>query len=382
MLVGIISKESEFHPLGEAWTSDGNFKKSITNQYKNRLNEHFKHAEILLNPYFMVNCITLTIVTVLEGSITMKLSELIMVKKINKQLEFVGLALSNFLSGVFGILPMSIPIGRNLLALRSGASHRAYLLLAAFLVVLFGFIIWPFMKSLPMITVSVFNASLGVLLIDTELFYNYWRFSPKYAVVFTLVIISSFFLDLTFSMIFSWIMFLVIYMQTPSDESYEIGDLVELQNAINIYMISNKASRLHNSLLTQSGTSKDEEGDSLLASEDPKEKATKVKTLLTSFAQRSVIYKLRGRFNFLFYKTHLANLRHLDKKVVILDFSQVILNDIEFIGEYSKFISELIQNGNEVYVTGISELSVHEDLFYRGSWVQELNSSGKILFKS
>lgn len=212
IVVGIISKESQFHPLGEAWTSDGDFKKSIANQYKKRINEHFKHAEILLNPYFMINCITLTMVTILEGSITMKLSELIMVKKINKQLEFVGLALSNFLAGVFGILPMSIPIGRNLLALRSGASHRIYLLISAFFVVLFGFIIWPYMKSLPMITVSVFNASLGVLLIDTELFHNYWRFSPKYAIVFTLVILSCFFLDLAFCMIFSWLFFLVLYM--------------------------------------------------------------------------------------------------------------------------------------------------------------------------
>lgn len=125
-------------------------------------------------------------------------------------------------------------------------------------------------------------------------------------------------------------------------------------------------------MLTQSGTGNDEEDSALIVTDGPKENASKVKTLLTSFHQRSVIYILKGRFNFLFYKTHLANIRHLDKKVVILDFSKIIANDIEFIGEYAEFISELIQNGNEIYITGISEYRVHEDLFLKGSWIQEM----------
>ena len=45
---------------------------------------------MLLNPYFMINCITLTLVTILEGSITMKLSELIMVKNINNCLLYTS----------------------------------------------------------------------------------------------------------------------------------------------------------------------------------------------------------------------------------------------------------------------------------------------------
>ena len=68
--------------------------------------------------------------------------------------------------------------------------------------------------------------------------------------------------------------------------------------------------------------------------------------------------------------------------MVILDFSLVIANDIEFIGEYSEFVSELIQNGNDIYVTGISEYRVHEDLFLQGSWIMELFDSNKLLFQN
>ena len=363
---GIVATETNKESsLGESWSSNSKLSSSVKNQVNKRINEHFKHADMLLDPSFMIHCIVITGVTLLESSVTMRLGELILIKRSQKRLEIVGIAVSNFIAGVFGILPLSLPIGRNLLALRSGATKRYYLLLSCFLTVVFGWLIWPYMKYLPMITVSIFNASLGVMLLDTKTFHNYWKFSPKYALVFTLIIVSCFFIDLTFCMIFSWVIFLAIYMQTPSEETYEIGRVLDFEARLNRFeekQTSRRAGR--------------DEDEALVSIQKGNE------AFLRDLGQRGVIYELRGRFNFLFYRTHVANIIHLDKQVVLLDFEKVLENDIEFISEYCSLIVKLRRIGLEVYVTGIPKERVEEDLFLRGSWVIELLEEGKVIFVS
>lgn len=92
-------------------------------------------------------------------------------------------------------------------------------------------------------------------------------------------------------------------------------------------------------------------------------KAEKEENLLEKIKSDAVLYELRGRFNFLFYRTHVANLRHIDKKYVILDLSFVFGNDVEFIQEYFSFIRKLSQENFELYVTGIPEYRVKNDVF-------------------
>ena len=130
-------------------------------------------AEVLTDPYFLIYCFVLSIVTLLECSVTMKLSELKQGLRGQKRFELLGVGLGNILAGFFGILPFSLSIGKNLLALRSGATSRIYLLLSAFFTILFGWLAWEYMRFLPMICVSIFNSSLGVLLINPELIFRY-----------------------------------------------------------------------------------------------------------------------------------------------------------------------------------------------------------------
>lgn len=130
-------------------------------------------AEVLTDPYFLIYCFVLTIVTLLECSVTMKLSELKQGFRGRKRFELLGVGIGNIIAGFFGILPLSLSIGKNLLALKSGATNRIYLLLSAFFTVVFGWLAWEYMKFLPMICVSIFNSSLGILLINPELIFRY-----------------------------------------------------------------------------------------------------------------------------------------------------------------------------------------------------------------
>lgn len=377
--VGILDSTAQVSTLGEAWNSEGNFHEDLGKLVKGRINEHFKHASILIDPYFLINCIVLAMVTILETSISMKLSESILKRRGKKRLEIVGLAISNFIAGIAGLLPLSLPIGRNLLALRSGATHRIYLIIACVLTIFFGWVIWPYMKFLPLITVSIFNASLGILLMDSRLFNNYWIYNPKYAIIFTLIVVSCFFVDLVFCMILSWLFFLAFYMQMPSDEAYSLGDLSQFENMVESYskISSNSLLNLKKNLGEGELEDDDEENETLVNS-----KVEGKENIVSKIKSDAVLYELKGRFNFLFYRTHVANLRHLDKKYVILDFSYIFSNDVEFIQEYFSFIRKLSEESFVLYVTGIPEYRVQKDVFLRGTWVEEFYLKGKIIFLS
>lgn len=384
VIVGVLDSGNQVNTLGEAWNSEGNFHKALGNLVSKRINEHFKHAEMLIDPYFMINCIVLSMVTILETSISMKLSEAILKRRGKKRLEIVGLAISNFIAGITGLLPLSLPIGRNLLALRSGATSRVYLLIACLFTIIFGWVVWPYMKFLPLITVSIFNASLGILLMDSRLFNNYWLYNPKYAIIFSLIVISCFFVDLVFCMILSWLFFLAFYMQMPSEEAYSIGDINQFENMVISYKAANKDNILNLRKNLGNGILKRDIED-----EDDDEIETLVNSninhdedLVGKIKSDAVLYILKGRFNFLFYRTHVANLRHIDKKNVVLDFSYVFSNDVEFIQEYFSFIRKLSEENFDLYVTGIPEYRVQKDVFLRGTWVEEFYLKGKMIFIS
>ena len=387
LMVGFIGSERPVFRLGEAWNSEGNFNKDIKRLVQMRVNEHFKHGEMVLNPYFIINCMVLAAVTILEGSVSMKLSETVLNRRVDKKIEMVGLAITTLISGIVGMLPLSLPIGSNLLALRSGAKHRYYLLIACGLTVFFGWIIWPYMKFLPFITISIFNASLGILLIDVELFTNYWRFNPKYGLIFTVIVFTCFFLDLIFAMIISWIFFLAVYMQVSDDEAYCLGDLSQFKRMAIDYDNKNFITKSKGSSsdklegnMYYSDTEDDLDEDKLNLMDSHEDKIKNRKELFNKLLSYGVLYELRGRFNFLFNKTHIANLRHLDKDVVIIDFSLIFLNDCEFIQEYDTFIQCLEKEGYELYITGIPYRRMLNDIFLKGTWVEKYYRKNNLIF--
>ena len=271
-VVGYCCKDNQGkeHLLGAAWNGNSkNLKHDLAKLMSARNKRQFfgfGDPSVLSDPYFLIYCLMLSIVTLLECSVTMKLSESILQVRGKKRLEILGVGFCNILAGIFGILPFSLPIGRNLLALRSGASNRTYLLLSAFFTFFFGWVVWNYMQFLPIICISIFNASLGILLIDGEFFMQYWIYSPKYALVFTVIIFCCFFTDLVICMILAWVLFFVMYMQSGDDEEfYEIGDVQSFRRAAETFELTTSMNVYSNPLVDGAKQVEEGEGEYLIS---------------------------------------------------------------------------------------------------------------------
>ena len=96
-------------------------------------------------------------------------------------MELISLGLINIFLSLLGLFPVSIPMGRNLLALKTGVNNKIFHLLSAILLFLFAFSLWPIMKYLPILTISILNASLGIMIIDYYTMGLYILKSPRYA---------------------------------------------------------------------------------------------------------------------------------------------------------------------------------------------------------
>ena len=84
------------------------------------------------------------------------------------------------------------------------------------------------MEYLPILTICVFNASLGLILIDFSILINYWKYCPRYAALITGTLVLSFFTNLLLAMLLGLLIFFLIYMQSNSLNTFTLGDPNEL----------------------------------------------------------------------------------------------------------------------------------------------------------
>ena len=294
-------------------------------------------------------------------------------ERTNIKLEMLGLAATNILSGALGLLPLSLPVGRNLLALRSGATNRVYMLFSTALVVMMGWILWPYMKFLPLFTVSVFNISLGFLLLEPSMFSHYFKYSPRFGILYMLIVASCFFANLIFVLCISWFLFIAFYIQSKSqwnhsregidgNHYYAIVDNEDFKK-----MVLDREKRLERMQQAH-------EQVSLFQTETVEN--------LEEMLQSCCVYQFRGRFSFWEYKAHLQNMKVQEKNFVVLDFSRVIDNDIEYLDEYERMIQSLEDEQDfQFRVTGFRESDVRENIFYkRVRWVRRVQKKGLLIY--
>ena len=386
--------------LGESWNSNPTnikteFKKLLDDRAKRSYNG-FGDIKVLADPQFFIYTLLLSIMTLLESSVTMKLSESILNIRAKKRLEILSVGIFNVLAGVLGILPFSIPVGKNLLALKSGATNRSYLLLTACFTFVFGWVAWKYMQFLPMICISIFNASLGVLLIDTEYFIKYWIYTPKYALVFTFIVFLCFFVDLVICMILSWLLFFMMYMQSGKDqELYKLGDIQSFIRAVKTFDLANGIKPYFRENLNQQRSDRleeQEEFDGLIDDiySNKRSPAQKLLVRLEVLDQKrkevTILYNLQNRFSFMYRQTHLANLRHLNPNIVVFNFESVFGNDQEFLEEYGRLVkeaSEMSVGANvtlDVWVTGVPAYWFVDGI--ENGWLRDWWTKGKVVFIS
>jgi len=360
--------------IGEDWGATARFHNDFVKLFNDPVRSRFTKLDIARDPGFLINCVALAFITLVEAASLSKLVESHLKMRPDRKSEYLGIGITNMLGGTLGLLPVSLPISRNLLTLRAGANSFLHPVFCALLTVLFGYFLWTYMRYLPVVIVSVFNVSLAFFLLEINKIRFYWKNNKKYASVFTLIVLLSLFTNVVVAMIAGWIVFLIIYNQVNSEYSYSLGDIHKVKELVKLHEYSQEILREVPKEIPEEENLNREDLRRLVSSEN------RVVDVLDRIEKDGAVYELTGRMSFLFDKTHILNIRNLDKDVVLLSFQKIWRDDQEFMLDYRTFIEELSREPIVLYITGIPYKQVLEDPFLKDTWVSKMVHEGLLLF--
>lgn len=366
LIVGFILGDripKEGSVLSSKWPNQELLLNHAEDQPKHPLYGKLLNSTLLLEPYFILNVMTLALLTLLESSISMRLVKVMFEKPTKKRFELFGIGFINVVNGLLGLMPVSIPVCRNVLMHKLKVSSTVYCLLSALLVILFCWALAPVFHCIPMLIVSVFNISLGLSMIDLNVIYNYWKYNRRYGLILLIIVLSSFFVHIIFSMIVSWILFFGVYFNRVKEEPFSLGLYKEMKARLDRFNIKN------------SKKYKDDEAACRLIAGNSRQEE-----IMRRLKLQGTIYQLKGRFNFLHSQAHIQNMLLLKGRTILLDFTGIFYHDWEFIRNYRPLIVELKDRGIDFYVCGIPKDIVGDDKLLRASWIEELDEEDRLLF--
>lgn len=329
----------------------------------------------VLEVYFIINVMAMSILTVIESSIAIRMTEDLGGETTDKDTELAGVAATNIICGIFGLPPVSIPVCTNILMRKLGVTSQAYTLSAGIFLILSVWILPFIFNYAPMLIVTVFNISLGMSMFDMNTIMYYWKYNRNYFYVILVIIAFSFFVHIVFSMLLSWINFFALYLNIVKKESFSLIKGKDFVDSIR------SSSFLSGILSMIPGVTSDE---SLKKSEYPR----KISTLLDDIEIKGIVYQLRGRFNFIYYNCHLQNLTQLFDRMkesdvpIVIDFSDIWNSDREFIRHYQKFLHETLYITRRIYIYGIPKDAVEDNALERQTWIGQFDEEDRIIYKN
>lgn len=359
-------EESKFQTFGSELKKDSNFKIF----FKEVFDSHFYNKGVweLKKPMgleFFINCMFLAIITIVEASATIKTSSYLLKHRFRGSVEVYSLGVSNFLAGIIGLLPMSLPISRNILSLACGAKTKMYCILCLVITILFTWALWDVFIKIPVLLKSVICLSVGIYLLNFRAMANYVRTRPMYAVLLIVFTLISCYVEITFCIITFYIVFFSIYVQKGSNLVYTVGNTEEMKSSVSLFESNRKK----------------EEGEEQLTFEEYLNRVVDPEKPIPNICRYAHVYQLRGLFCFMNTVDHLANIKLFRVPLVILDFRFVIGHDLELINEYLPLVSQLIKDTKrDLFVTGFPKELVEKDNLLRASWVGTMHAHKRVIF--
>ena len=177
---------------------------------------------------FFLNCLFLAVITMIESAATIRLAMFLTKQKFRASVELYSIGVTNILAGFLGLLPVCFPITRNIMSLGCGARSRAYCLYCLILAIIFTWIFWGVFMALPVILKSVFSISIGISLIDIKLLRNHFKNHMMYSIMSVAFILLTFFVELSFSIFFCYVIFFALYARSGSSHGYSVGSIEDL----------------------------------------------------------------------------------------------------------------------------------------------------------
>lgn len=359
--------------------------KELMNYFKQPFN-HFFNFEAFWNKAltgeFFMHMVFFTLAVFLEAVTSLRIARSQTDRESDKDLELISLSFTNLIFGCFGLLPVSIPVARNVLAFETGASNKIYYLLSAFLLFSSAFLFWPVMEHFPSLTVSAFNTCLGLMMIDIRSLISMVNISPFLAIPITVLILGSMYVDIFTSFAVSLVIFYVYYFNISGFEHFRIEkveiffeDVIRHQKRMKIRENSTLFESKEETVCLNAVPNGLSEGDLQEHGEE------EVELTKDNFMDDGLVYTLLGTFNFFNYELHYNNLRYFNKSYICLNFSEIIKHDLDFFQEYKNLIEILDESGYEVFITGITMKQMTNDVSFRKiRWLSRKKGEGKILY--
>jgi len=331
----------------------------------------------VLKGEFIMNMLFFTVATFLESVTTIRVARMKQSEQSDRFSEMLGLGFTNCILGLLGLLPVGIPLARNILAAETGGNHKLHLLFAGTILFLLSFILWPVMQYFPTIAISIFNSCLGMLMIDFWFILALVRSSPILIIPISVLLVGSLFIDVLMAFNISLVLFYLMYFNIGGKEYYciEKTDLYfegigKAQSIISLQP-EEEEERVGLNALPLGVTRI--EADEVIEDEFEMTKQ--------NFIEDGVVYTLLGTFNFFNYEVHYNNIRYFNKTYVCLNFSEIIGHDIDFLPEYRSLIELIDESGYECYISGFSKERMLKDrTLRRVNWLLAKDKEGKLLF--
>lgn len=359
-----FSHTGRFQTFGEELQKDASFDTFFnqvfsTKFYTVSINDFRKEIDL----EFFLNCIFLALMTIVESCATIRLAMHLTKQRFRSSVELYALGASNILAGVIGLLPLSLPISRNIMTLGAGARTKAYTLFCFIICVTFGWAFWGLFLKIPVLIKTIICVATGMALVDIPEIRNYFQVNSKkpYGYLCLIFIGVSLLVDPSFCVAFFYIVFLGLYLRKQSGSSYTLGNPEDLRNMIEVFSHRLEEPRLQ--------------------LEDFMNYNLNSKILKSDPLKHMIVYQMRGTFCFLHDNEHISNIKISRKVIVVLDFRFVEDYDLELITEYLPLLNRIIKDSRmELFVTGIPHYQVLQNELIVNSWVQQMKDQKRLIF--
>lgn len=308
----------------------------------------------------------------METYLTMKTAAEIKQNKNNEFREHFGLGFINTVLSICGYCVASVPIGRNLMALKMGASDKIYLLLCAIILLIVFNALLNLLNQTPLFILKSFNLVVCLNLIDTRACYLYYKYNKAYFCMIMMCAIGMIIIDLSTCLGIILLLSLVQYffmsykykLESCKNQLYYYEEIPMSKNeckelsgtAINDtdQNISKNSSESDNDDQTDSGDALQKDDGiqktiPLVSPEKSDDKKSQISVdVQESLTEDTIDIKLGG--SWLFAKETVINEIKAQKvtiksKNIVLDFTKAVNYDIIYIKEYETLIEKIETNG-------------------------------------
>lgn len=179
----------------------------------------------LMNPSLIISTLGMELIILVEGVLTIEVSESICNKKVNIFMEYLGLSVINGATAVMGILPVGFPITRVIVALESGASLRVFHIFNMIFISLIFLFFFPLLAYIPTCILKAINFATAFLLMDFGRLLSFRNISWMYQIIAITIPIMNCITDITTNIFLSLIISMAYYIVSIKMFKVTNGDI-------------------------------------------------------------------------------------------------------------------------------------------------------------